>query len=122
MYISPSVVKTVASDELRLSSRLTKHGFNRKFRSFFGLGPRVTATVWNTLVLQDKLPPGGLVKHLLWCLAFLKLYATEAIYSSMFSVTEKTFRKWVWKFLNKIHTIEVVSIMQYFYIDNFDLF
>ena len=111
MLVSTSIVKNVAKQELRHSTRLNKTSFNRRFRSWFGLSPRVTSRVWNTLELQRKVPVGGLLKHLLWTLAFLKLYETESVYSSMFCVSDRTFRKWVWEFLAKIHTIELVSVV-----------
>jgi hypothetical protein len=109
MLISPAVVKTIANDELRVTNRLSKVSYNRKFHSWFGLSPKVAARLWNTLVLQQKLPRGGLVKHLLWTLSFLKLYESEQVYTTTFSVTGNTFRKWVWKFLSKIYTIDLVS-------------
>jgi hypothetical protein len=113
MFISPSVIKNIAKDELSISSSGNKYAWNRKFRGFFGVSPKVVARLWNTLYFQKKIPDGGMVIHLLWTMAFLKLYDTESIYLTMFAVTDKTFRKWVWKFLDSIHTIKLVSTYSY---------
>ena len=41
-------------------------------------------------------------EHLLWCLYFLKNYATEDLCALRMDCTPKTFRKWVWKYVKDI--------------------
>jgi hypothetical protein len=108
MFVSPSVIKTIANQQLSLSYDSKTICWNRCFNAIFGCSPKVTARLWNGLVEQRKVPSGGKVMHLLWTLAFLKLYDTESVYCTMFGVTEKTFRKWVWKFVDNISTIKLV--------------
>jgi hypothetical protein len=110
MLITPAAIKNIATDIVGFSNGKKKTTLNRKFRRFFGLSPRVTARVWNTLIVQEKVPEGGRVVHLLWTLCFLKLYDSETVLSTIFGVCEKTYRKWVWKFLKRIHTIKLVSL------------
>jgi hypothetical protein len=111
MFISPSSIKNIARDQLGITRYRKKTCFNHKFRAFFGFGPKVTARIWNTLTAQELVPEGGRVVHLLWTLCFLKLYDTEAVLSTIFDVCEKTYRKWVWKFLKKIYLIDLVRLL-----------
>jgi hypothetical protein len=55
-------------------------------------------------------------KHLLWAALFLKTYEAEGVLAGMVGpVDEKTFSKWVWYFVDKLHLIEqdVVRIFVY---------
>jgi hypothetical protein len=47
------------------------------FREFFGCGVLVCLSLWELLVTNDKVPDGGTIKHLLWTIMFLKVYAKE---------------------------------------------
>lgn len=80
---------------------------NRKFRSFYGVSPNVCAILWN--LLRNK-PEGAEPKHLLWCLIFLKTYGTEHVNSALVGVDEKTFRLWVWNFIELLSQMNVVNI------------
>jgi hypothetical protein len=79
-------------------SNSTNH---RSFRSFFGVSADVCAELWK--LLHPVNVNGASPKHLLWALFFLKVYPTESIGASMVGhVDEKTYRKWVWIFVDKI--------------------
>jgi len=81
----------------------------RQFISMFGCTLDIVMIVWRKLVLQEMLPDDARVKHLLWTLAFLKVYGSEYVMASMFRCTEKTMRKWVWLFIDKMSSLEIVS-------------
>ena len=49
---------------------------------------------------------GSSERHLLWMLAFLKMYEVEEAAASRFGVTEKTWRKWVWIMLSATQSIK----------------
>jgi hypothetical protein len=74
----------------------------RRFQSHFGLAPSTCANVW--ILLQDNIPANYRHEHLLYALLFLKNYQTEHQNSALFSVDEKTFRKYQWIFVNLIST------------------
>ena len=71
----------------------------------FGVSRPIVAQIW--LMTHEK-PQGTHVKHLLWALIFLKLYASESIHASLAGVDEKTFRKWSWVWIKTIATLEIV--------------
>ena len=63
--------------------------------------------IWNRLI--GKLPPGSRPVHLLWSLLFLKRYDTEHVNRSLTQADEKTWRKWVWIFVELLANLDVVS-------------
>lgn len=82
----------------------------RRFFSAFGTSPTVCSIIWT--FLEPTVNRWASPDHLLWSLFFLKVYPTEAIGSSTVGVHEKTFRKWVWFFVEAISYLEtdIVSI------------
>ena len=74
------------------------------------------ATIENVAKLLQVLCP----KHLLWMLYFLKVYPKQSpgcsvVGASSGAVDPKTFKKWVWMFIENIQELvdEVVSILFY---------
>ena len=55
-------------------------------------------------------PPNGQCKHLLFALLFLKMYGTEEQNRSIIGLNEKTFRFWVWKYVECLSKLDLVSI------------
>jgi hypothetical protein len=94
---------------------------SRRFRDFFGTSSAITMILWNLLDEHGLLPHKGKIKHLLWALYFMKVYATESATCSVLggsrgAIDPKTSRKWVWQFIGAIEDLssEVVSvILQY---------
>jgi hypothetical protein len=74
--------------------------------------------LWWLLVKNDLLPEKSRPKHLLWTLYFLKVYPKQSpgcsvAGASSGAVDPKTFKKWVWMFIENIQELvdEVVSIL-----------
>lgn len=95
-----------------IGCELTKHYFEksdylgiRRFRSFFGLSSNICEKVWSMLDIPNSSEP----KHLLWCLLFLKQYNVEEINRGITGADEKTYRKWVWIFVNLIADLNIVN-------------
>ena len=91
---------------------------SRRFRDFFGTSSAVAMILWDLLVEHGLLPHKGKIKHLLWALYFMKVYATESATCSVLggsqgAIDPKTLRKWVWPFIYAIDylTSEVVSVI-----------
>lgn len=79
----------------------------RKFLAFFGTTAFVCALLWAMLLPQlPDLPSNVHPKHLLWALIFLKQYNIEEVNAKLAACDEKTFRKWVWLFVEMIAELE----------------
>jgi hypothetical protein len=78
-----------------------------QFRRFFGMSMLIVKKVWELLDRDSLLPEGGLPKHLIWALHFMKVYPKQspgcsAVGASASAVDPKTHRKWVWAFINAV--------------------
>lgn len=99
---------------LKLGNRYTKSKLSsgkialRRFKSFFGVTPKVCSIAWNEI--KNEAPSGAQPKHLLWCLSFLKEYTTEHYRRSIFKADEKTMREWTWTFVKLLANMNVVSL------------
>lgn len=97
---------------LKLGNRYTRSVMSkynvalRRFKSFFGVTPKVCSIIWN--LIKNVAPRGAQTKHLLWCLSFLKEYSTEHYRRSIFKADEKTMREWTWKFVKLLSDLNVV--------------
>jgi hypothetical protein len=82
----------------------------RRFVAWFGTDALTCSVLWEKLSIFGWLHFAGSrgthPKHLLWALMFLKCYATEAVHAANVGVDEKTYRKWVWFYLEGITSIQ----------------
>lgn len=106
-------IQNRASKPVGAASSETRH-----FREFFGTSLLVVDKLWWLLVKNDLLPEKSRPKHLLWTLYFLKVYPKQSpgcsvVGASSGAVDPKTFKKWVWMFIENIQELvdEVVSIL-----------
>ena len=109
MRISPAAVRRIAQDEVIHRVSKSKRVSSERFAAAFGCSPKVAAALWNRLDGKDLLPRDALVKHLLWGLAFLKLYNVERAQAPPSGADEKTFRKWVWIVLDALAELDLVG-------------
>ena len=86
-----------------------------RFRYTFGISSRVCSMIWNLLVTSESIERNQGKIHLLWCLFYLKNYPTEAVGATVCNCSDRTFRKFVWKFIEKIGDLIVVSFSFSFY-------
>lgn len=84
----------------------------RQYRHIFGTTPTICSILWGKIKDRNTLPPYARPLHLLCALLFLKVYSTEEVHAALTGLNEKTFRKWSWKFINLIASLdsEVVTI------------
>ena len=73
----------------------------RIFRELFGTRLLVVKNLWFLLNKLSLHPEGGLPKHLLWVLHFMKAYPLQAqgcaeVGKSGGAVDPNTYQKWVW--------------------------
>ena len=109
MRITTETVERTAGILIKRKIAVTKRSHARRFNSNFGCTPSVCTSLWNRLDETNDLPRTARISHLLWSLMFLKVYATETVFASIFECDEKTLRKWIWMMIEKIATINVVS-------------
>jgi hypothetical protein len=95
----------------------------RIFRELFGTNLRVVENVWFLLNDLEINPEGGLPKHLLWAFHFMKAYPLQAqgcaaVGGSDGAVDPKTYRKWVWAYIEAISDLEleVVSLLSHVFV------
>jgi hypothetical protein len=95
----------------------------RIFRELFGTNLRVVENIWFLLDELEINPEGGLPKHLLWALHFMKAYPLQAqgcaaVGGSDGAVDPKTYRKWVWAYIEAISDLEldVVSLLSHVFV------
>ena len=62
---------------------------DRSFRAHFGASPALVAELWDRI---QPPPDGSAPVHLLWTMAFLKMYETEETRASRFGTSAKTWR------------------------------
>lgn len=120
---NPRLPKLTAEDFEQLGAKLVRKPVaaaltsrRRNFVAFFHARPREVAITWNLLCLEghlDDLGPNSVnPEHLLWALMFMKVYSNETVLSSVAGCSEKTFRKWVWFYMEAIAKLDakVVSL------------
>lgn len=80
---------------------------DRDSQETFGCGASTALNAWGMLFALDLLPPNASLCHLLWTLHFLKAYGkTRAMCSACGGIDPKTFRKWVWLFIEALSMLE----------------
>jgi hypothetical protein len=80
------------------------------YKSNFGCSLSTVYQIWNMLDQNDLIPENGNARHLYWCLSYLKTYETILNYCTKYRVSEKTFHKWVTRFVIAISKIDIVSL------------
>ena len=84
----------------------------RAFRALFGCRAGVVLVLWNKLVNEDLLPKNGQMKHLLWTLAYCKVYGKWKSMRKLTQTNPKTLHKWIELFKKSIELLasDVVSL------------
>lgn len=95
---------SAAAEPRRIGGRVPplKDSEKRIFIAYFGETPLVCQFIWSFLFQRNYIPEKGCTHHLLWALMFLKLYSNEHVLAASAGVSEKTFRKWSWRFVKAI--------------------
>ena len=90
----------------------------RTWRAHFGACPRTSLEMWN-LLLQEfvhELPRGVDLEAFFMVLFFLKTYPSVDVLASRVQKDQKTVRKWVWWYIEKMSHLShiLVSLNEYF--------
>jgi len=105
MLLLPATFLLIGNAMLDVAN-LAEKTQKRRWRALFGTSALVMSQLWNRLTQQNRLPPKGRPKHLLWMCVFLKVYRSEAVHCKLVGVRdEKTYRKWVWLFIDASESI-----------------
>ncbi|CAB9523220.1 unknown protein [Seminavis robusta] len=117
MQITADTVIRTASIYQGLTARAVDHEtyrYHRTFRGCFGVCPELAAELWNMLDDADPMSDIRWVTYFLATLMFLRTYTVTAVLAMIFMKDEKTIRHWVWVFIEKIATLDLVSDEQEF--------
>ena len=109
--VSAEAFEYRASGMLRRTPSASDDAAQRRFRGAFGVSPAVCAAAWN--LVSVSAPVGALPSHLLWCLLFLKGYATEHVNCAITGADEKTYIKSVWALVEHLSGLKIVSAAHY---------
>ncbi|CAB9530826.1 unknown protein [Seminavis robusta] len=118
MQITADTIIRTASIYQGLTARAVNHEayrYQRTFRGCFGVAPHLAAELWNMLDDEDPLSDIRWVSYFLATLMFLRTYTVTAVLAMIFMKDEKTIRHWVWVFIEKIASLDLVSHEQAFF-------
>ena len=108
MKVSKLTFLSIARSKFDIGNNSSKM-YIRRYRSILGISPEDTLIVWNKID-----PSSSELVHLLWALNFLTQYTVECNGAFIWGCDEKTYRKWVWYFLDKISKLQIVSNSKFF--------
>jgi hypothetical protein len=86
--------KILIRDTLNICGDIDNDNNQRIVKAVFGCSIPIIATAWKSINDEGLKSPDASPLHLLYALAFLKLYEMEDNYK--FCTTRVTFRKWAW--------------------------
>ena len=99
----------IAIRDYGITAVAKSHEFTRKFASMFGVQPSVCVLIWNEMVTESHVDSHHKFVYLLWALHFLKVYNTVFVLACTAGVSTNTYMKWVWKSIECLCKLEVVS-------------
>lgn len=107
IYIAPAQFVVDSTVTVSDAQHLTQSDI-RRFKSNYGVTQFICSEIWT--IVNDVLPEDSKPKHLLQCLRFLKTYATESVsICAEGNPTENTYQKWVWRFIEYVSNMPLVS-------------
>ena len=110
-FISTDKWVEISSRLLHTARKLTRSSIDRRCTAVFGVKPNTCVFIW--LNLGGHVPDGTKPEHLLWGLAFLKLYEVEDAFSTRVHTDAKTCRKWIKIIVNALSEFNLVSFFCY---------
>ena len=102
-----SLGNTLMSNAIGISAGTSMY----RFRALFGITPHIAGCLWNLLHEKGFIEVGAQPLHMLWALLFLKCYATEPVNHVITGADEKTFRSWVWRYVNVLSKLNVICLL-----------
>jgi hypothetical protein len=110
---SPDVFLSAGRDLMGNAHRdhLLQRRVVARFHTLIGTSPILCSHLWGRLDPTVEISGAARPKHLLWALLFLRHYGTEILNSTVTGADEKTFRKWVWLFVNSISNLHAEVIL-----------
>ena len=93
--------------------------FKRRYRSVFGTDPSICGLIWERLEKRGWIAYAGKRQkkvHLMWSLMFLKGYGTVEVYATQMRVSERTFKKWCWFYLEGMASLDKEVVRLIFFV------
>ena len=104
MEINSEIIENLGFEIRCASKPRSAHVAQKRFMGLYGTYPEVIFYVWNQLILKNIIEKHDLnrLKRFFFMFDFLKNYSIEHLCAIEFGVDEKTYRKWVWYYLEKV--------------------
>lgn len=102
MRICYKAVFAIIRSQVTENRNLATGTVETRCRAKYGIGTTMVFRLWHELLDSTQLPKNGTMWHLLWTLEFFKCYVTLSKAASEYKVAEKTYREWIWKFVQGI--------------------
>ena len=104
MLTNPQTIENLGFDIQHRKNPRSVNTVERVFKSLYGTYPEIICYIWNQLILKRlliKYDKNKLQRFFLM-FDFLKNYCVEHRSAVDFGIDEKTYRKWVWFYLEKV--------------------
>ncbi len=109
-YYTYSSVKNVASNFLLIQLTAEwKEYHHCMFAECFGVLLHVAVALWMLLTATTALNKLE-IKHMFWCLSYLKTYGTMHNMATSLLTTKPTLQKWVWDVMDKIALLSDILV------------
>ena len=107
MAINPETIENLGFEIRRAIKPRSAQISKKRFKGLYGTYPEVIFYVWDQLIRKNVIEKYDLrrLKRFFFMFDFLKNYCIEHHCAIDFSVDEKTYRKWVWYYLEKVSKI-----------------
>ena len=107
-YLSTDEWISICCRTLHFDRVLAASTIDRRCGAVFGVKPKTCVFIW--LQLGGHVPESTKPHHLLWGLAFLKLYEVEDALSTRVRADRKTCRKWIKIIVRALSQLNLVSL------------
>ena len=104
MLTNPQTIENLGFDIRHRKKPRSVNTTKRVFKSLYGTHPEIICSVWNQLILNHLIENSdkNKLERLFLVFDFLKNYSVEHRCAVDFGIDEKTYRKWVWFYLEKM--------------------
>jgi hypothetical protein len=102
MRYDPEVFLNLGVALMNSNPNLVAGTIKRRWATNFATSPLVCSIVWDMLKPEEWGENRVELKYLLWTMHFMKTYKKESDICGQVRCDEKTLRKWVWLFMERI--------------------
>jgi hypothetical protein len=120
MRFTHQAVYQIVRSKLSSNRNLATTTVDRRSAAKYGCSTALVHRLWHELLFTGSLPKDGTIFQLLMALEYLKCYCTYNKAADDNKISENTYIKWVWLFVQaiaKMHHIVSTGTIHYKYFD-----